>query len=337
MIGCRHDTLWIEIQIAMAFRTHLQTVAAILPWRSEAQAHDHEELVIPIPEGGELVAVATWQKQRAPAVILLHGVAGHSEDPYVLRAADALVRAGYHAIRLNQRGTGRGKRRAERLYHAGLTEDLALAERALSARDDVDGVLMLGFSLGAAVALRHACERAGEPHALRGVAAVSAPIDLHSTMRHLDTSQRTVVRVYERAMLKNIVARAKEVLERRGGEVPYTSSALERITSISDFDRTVTVPTHGFRDADDYYTKVSVGPLLERLDVPTLFVHADDDPIVPVAPLREVRASSRVEVVITRGGGHVGFIDSFSQLSRASSAVQRAIAHFLRHAPPVPT
>ena len=81
-------------------------------------------------------------------------------------------------------------------------------------------------------------------------------------------------------------------------------SAVAEARHIRDFDDTLTAGEAGFRDAADYYASCSPARFLGALRVPTLIVHADDDPWVP-SP--SVAASSRLRVLVTRGGGHVGF------------------------------
>jgi predicted alpha/beta-fold hydrolase len=64
------------------------------------------------------------------------------------------------------------------------------------------------------------------------------------------------------------------------------------------------------------------------VSAPTLIVHAEDDPVVPVAPLQQAARSARVTVEVERAGGHVGFVRSVGQLWRGSAAVERAVAFF---------
>lgn len=318
---------------------HAQTVAAALPAPRGLPAGMSSTVVeLAIPEGGQLVALGTWQPSPAPAVLLLHGVAGSSDDAYVVRAARALLRAGFHVLRLNHRGSGRGRGKARRLYHAGLGEDVALAARFLAARSDVTAVGALGFSLGGHLALTHAAdvstrraEAATAP--LDAVASVSAPIDLHETMRSFDALRRGVTAIYERLMMRSLVDKARALKAREGERVPYSLAEVERVTTIREFDAVVTVPCHGFRDVDDYHARASVGPRLFDLRVPTLIIHADDDPIVPASALRRARCSPDVDVVITPAGGHVGFVEGVEQLWGSTAAVTRAIAHFERHLP----
>ena len=80
--------------------------------------------------------------------------------------------------------------------------------------------------------------------------------------------------------------------------------------SFRDFDDAATAPIHGFAGAADYYDRSSSRRYLPRIRVPTLLLHAADDPFLPATafPRAEVAANPCLSAVVTRGGGHVGFI-----------------------------
>ena len=64
----------------------------------------------------------------------------------------------------------------------------------------------------------------------------------------------------------------------------------------------------GYRDAEDYYQRVSPGPRLEAIDRPTLILAAADDPFIPEASMRKWARSDSVSMEIVDGAGHVGFV-----------------------------
>jgi len=84
---------------------------------------------------------------------------------------------------------------------------------------------------------------------------------------------------------------------------------VQAIRSVRIWDETVITSRFGFADAADYYRRVSAGPLLPDLAIPTLVVPSESDPMIPAHSLRPAlsRASSAVEVRWQTRGGHVGF------------------------------
>jgi predicted alpha/beta-fold hydrolase len=67
----------------------------------------------------------------------------------------------------------------------------------------------------------------------------------------------------------------------------------------------------GYRDALDYYDHTAAKHVIEHVQVPALILSASNDPIVPVACFEHAtreRWPDYVRLIITRCGGHVGFI-----------------------------
>jgi predicted alpha/beta-fold hydrolase len=77
-----------------------------------------------------------------------------------------------------------------------------------------------------------------------------------------------------------------------------------------EFDNASTAPLFGFRDAEDYYTRASSLPFLGAITTPALCISSEDDPFLPLEALRRAQgaASPALEFLLTRGGGHTGFI-----------------------------
>jgi uncharacterized protein len=318
---------------------HLQSLGAALPlWappRSLRVAR-REPLRIPLPSGGALRGHAWWQPGRAPAVVIVHGVGGSSASRYVVRAAASLYRAGWHAVRLDLRGAGDSIPDAPALYHAGLTEDPRVAIAYLAARAEVDGVAAVGFSLGGHVLLRLAGEDGDGPGAtadrergpLRAVVAISAPVDLSTLVRSFERLRSRPYHVY---VLRSLVRQAKRFARAHPDRVRYDARALGRLRTIRAYDAAVIAPMHGFASAEDYYVRASAAPMLGRIRVPTLFVHAEDDPIVPVETVRPwlAQAPAALEQAWTAHGGHVGWFAGIDESSWVDTWAMTRAREFL--------
>ncbi|MDP9000846.1 MAG: alpha/beta fold hydrolase, partial [Myxococcota bacterium] len=301
--------------------THMQTLGATLPlWappRSFLPERD-EMLRIPLPAGGALHARAWWQPDASGlrgAVVVVHGIGGSIQSRYVVRAAVALHRAGWHVVRLNLRGAGDSIADAPQLYHAGLTEDLRVAIEHVAACDQVDGLALVGFSLGGHVVLRLAGEIGqADAGALRALVAISAPVDLAQVTRAIERLRSLPYHMY---VLRRLVRQGIEFAQMHPKRAGYDAASLRRVRSIRAYDRQVIAPMHGFASAEDYYTRASAGPLVDRIRVPTLFVHAEDDPMVPPHTVRDwlEAAPPALEQAWTNRGGHVGWFAGLSESS----------------------
>jgi predicted alpha/beta-fold hydrolase len=315
---------------------HVQTVGAALPFffaePSRTARSGEERLVFPVGEGGALVGRAWWlgAAGAASTVLLVHGIGGGVESRYMVRAAVALHRAGFHVVRVNLRGAGEGLAEARSLYHAGLSSDLDAVVRALGRDARVRDLVVLGFSGGGSLALKLAGEWGGAPPTfVRGVASVSAPLDYVRVARQMELL-RTFP--YRRFVLKNLVRQALAFAKLRPESAPYDVGRIASFRTFRQFDGGVIVPMHGFTSVDDYYRIASSGPYLPRIELPTLIVHADDDPMVPSASVRSwvERASRTVRFVPSRRGGHVAFITGLDEDAWVRTWALERVLEFFR-------
>ncbi|CAN5351417.1 alpha/beta fold hydrolase [soil metagenome] len=262
--------------------------------------------------GTRVLAHCHWQAHPSdcPTVLALHGLEGSSSAHYMRGIADKAFARGFNVLLLNQRNCGGTEQLAEGLYHSGLTHDADFVIRELVAQDAVTQVVVAGYSLGGNLALKLAGDYGGTPPAqLRGVAAVSPVIELEACVEALERRQNIV---YQWNFVRGLSGR----MRRKAACYPdrYSLEPLRAVRTVRQFDEVYTAPHFGFAGASDYYHRASAMRVVDRVRVPALIVTAEDDPFVPAAPFRESRVTSNhnIEVVITRHGGHCGFITDAS-------------------------
>ncbi len=245
---------------------------------------------------------------EAPVVLILHGLEGSTRRPYVRVTMDALTRAGMRAIGMNFRSCSGVPNRRARFYHSGDTEDLSHVLDVLRNRHPGRPLGALGFSLGGNVLLRHLGElgSAGLDR-LSAAVAISVPYDLNEGSRMLESGW--MGRIYTRYFLRSLQEKARL----KGGLLRGVVD-LERILTartLREFDDAATAPLHGFPNADVYYRMASSKPVLGAIRVPTLMIHAIDDPFLPrdAVPHAEAAESPWLRASFQPRGGHVGFVE----------------------------
>ncbi len=266
-----------------------------------------ERLEFPTEDGtGDvLLAALDWPPagmRSLPLVILLHGLTGCEDSAYVRATAAHLLRLGHPVMRLNLRGAGPSRARCRRQYHAGRSEDLAHVLGGLDGRLAARGLFVVGFSLGGNILLKYLGE-AGRRALLLGAASVSAPIDLRAAHLRLMAWRN-------RPYHDHILVRMKVEIARPNSDLDASRrKELAAIRTIYDFDDRVTGPCNGFAGAEDYYGRCSAARFLGGIHVPTLVIHAGNDPWIPGALYRafDWRSNPRLTLLMPRGGGHVGF------------------------------
>ncbi len=228
---------------------------------------------------------------RRPLVLLIHGLSGSEDSYYVRVSASHLLEAGYPVMRLNLRGAGPGRDFAKGTYHGGRSEDIASALGDIDPKLKRHGIVAVGYSLGGNVLLKYLCETGAHADLLAAV-SISAPIDLRATA-HCLTSKRN--RLYHAHLL--------EGMRKERGNIA------KDIRTITEYDNRITAPENGFRDAEEYYAECSSAPRLGNVRVPTLVIHAADDPWIPVTCYTGVPWADNpyLQLKLPVSGGHVGF------------------------------
>ncbi len=244
----------------------------------------------------------------APRLLILHGLEGTVRSHYAGGLLQEAQRRGWAADLLIFRSCGDEPNRALRFYHSGETSDVDAVIRRLIAEDPERPLLLAGVSLGGNVLLKWLGEQGSHvPAQLGGAAAVSVPFDLARGSRFLD---RGFSRFYQAHFLRSLRRKAIGKSERFPRAI--RPDVVHRARTLYEFDDLVTAPVHGFRDADDYYTRSSSLHFLARVRTPTLLLSARDDPFLPSAVLDEVRALAHqnpsLHLEFVDRGGHVGFI-----------------------------
>jgi predicted alpha/beta-fold hydrolase len=284
---------------------HAQTIAGRLLRRPRLD--DLRRVRIDTPDGDFLdLDIAPATTPGKPIVLLLHGLEGSARRGYAINSYLALAQWGVGAIGLNFRGCGGEPNRLARSYHSGETGDLQFVMDWIQQAFPHSPLGMIGFSLGGNVMLKWlgeqgevACSR------VRACVAVSVPYDLAECAARME--QTRMGRFYMRRFIATL---ARKIASRAHLLTGIDLEQVRAARTFREFDDAATAPIHGFESALDYYTRSSSGPLLDRIRVPTLLIHAEDDPFLPASamPWNRIRINPCLQPVIPAFGGHVGFI-----------------------------
>jgi predicted alpha/beta-fold hydrolase len=291
---------------------HLQAVGARLLRPRGGVRSERERLELDDGDFVDLDWVTEVEGRRAredaPLVLVLHGLEGSSSSDYVLSTHRALARHGIASVALNFRSCSGEPNRLPRFYHSGDTGDIAAALTHIRSRFPHRRIGTVGFSLGGNALLKHLGERgaAGGGNAVPdAAAAISVPFDLSTG---ITTLERGLGPLYQRYFLRRLRRKVRAKRATLDGKVDV--EALLAVRGLRSFDDLGTAPLHGFANSADYYRRASSKPLLPSIRVPTLLLHAIDDPFLPQhsIPRDEVAANPYLEAVFPQHGGHVGFV-----------------------------
>lgn len=290
---------------------HAQTLAAYAWPRRYAYSSQHRadtERFFNIEKDVSLLAHCRWQAEplARPTMLLVHGLEGSSSSIYMLGTADKAFRAGFNVVRLNLRNCGDTEHLTPTLYNSGLAGDLRAVIRDLIEEDGLPEIFLVGFSMSGNMALKLGGEEGDEVLGeLAAICAISPSVDLSSCAAAVELRANWV---YRRSFIRSLHGR----IRRKQKLYPdlYDVSDLHLVRTIRDFDERYTAADGGYENADDYYRRASALPLIRHICIPTLIIHAQDDPFIPFQPFLDpsIAANPHVLLVAPPNGGHVGFI-----------------------------
>lgn len=287
------------------FGATLQTLRA-LRWPVPNRLPPGHRLWLPLADGDALAACLHLPPRQThrPLAVLVHGLTGSEDDPYLREAAAGLLRRGFPVLRLNLRGSGPSRDHSTSHYHLGRSQDLAEALEVLPEALTGKGVVLAGWSLGGALVLNLLAQDTAALPPIVAAAAVCPPLQPELAHRAIDAQP-----ILGRALL---ALYRQEVLAVAARDLPEPlRQAARNANSLVEFEATVTAPRFGYPSYAVYCEMNRAAAALPRIRVPTLLIMAEDDPIVPIDSLAGIDwdACPAVATLSVAGGGHCGFYD----------------------------
>jgi hypothetical protein len=304
---------------------HLQTIAGnFYPRPAFRLAAVSETVEVDPADGSRVLCHCHWQAEPAArlTVVLVHGLEGSSDSRYIQGIAARAWAAGWNVVRMNMRTCGGTEKLTPTLYHSGLSGDVGVVVRHYAERFGLERVALAGYSMGGNLVLKLAGEWGDRPP-LCAVAAVCPAIDLAPGA---DALHEGFNRLYEWRFLRGLLARYRRKAKLFPG-IYASRKAIGPVHSIREFDDKIVARYWGFRDADDYYDRAAAARVVDRITVPTLMLHALDDPFIRL--LSETRAkllaNPHVTFVETCHGGHCAYLsrDPGNEIHWAEATVVR--------------
>lgn len=254
-------------------------------------------------------------------VVLLHGLEGDAQRPYITGSAKILNQNGFDACSVNYRGCSGEPNTMYRSYHSGATEDLMeVLEHILNTRNYTE-IYLKGFSLGGNLLLKYLGEGNDVPKELKGAVAVSVPCDLHSSCKQLMSPKNVLYAIRFKGNLLDKLRQKQALFPEK-----ISDTDIKKIKTLKDFDDIYTSRAHNFRDARDYYEQCSSLQFLPSIKVPSLIINAKNDSFLgpECFPVMETDNNPKLYLETPNYGGHVGFWGK----NNITYTEQRALAFF---------
>ena len=244
------------------------------------------------------------QSKSKKLVVLLHGLEGDAQRPYITGSAKILNQNGYDCCAVNFRGCSGEPNIKYRSYHSGATEDLMnILDHILSTRD-YKSIFLKGFSLGGNLLLKYLGEGNQIPTELKGAVAVSVPCNLHDSCKQLLSTKNLLYAIRFKGNLLEKLRQKQAMFPEK-----ISNADIKKIKTLMDFDDAYTSKAHNFKNALDYYEQCSSLQFLSNIQVPSLIINAKNDSFLgpDCYPVLETDNNPNLHLEMPNYGGHVGF------------------------------
>jgi uncharacterized protein len=284
------------------FNGHIQTIVPSLFRQVDGVTYHRERLITP---DDDFIDV-DWSRVKSKSLaILSHGLEGDSHRPYIMGMVKVLNERGVDALAWNYRSCSGEPNKLLRSYHLGASDDLDFVIRHALDTGRYESVYLIGFSAGGNISLKYLGEEPAQvPSEVKRASVFSVPIDLKS-------SAKRISKIYTRRFLKTLGQKLEQKREMYPDSLDLSDYSL--FWSFPEFDDKYTAPLHGFKNAEDYYKRVSSKQFLRNIQIPTLLVNAKNDPFLTRAcfPVEEAQRNPYFYLEAPEDGGHVGFTEDF--------------------------
>jgi abhydrolase domain-containing protein 1/3 len=227
---------------------------------------------------------------------------------------------------MNNRGLGGVPIKTPRLFCATKVSDLNEVINHVRIKHPNARLMGLGTSLGGMLLCKYLVETPKDQlkKTFEAVLVISTCWDAVNGVTNLEKPLNQVINYGVVSNLQYLTSKYRDVLE------PHHTNFDKIMTCrrLRDFDTSFTAPHFGYASASDYYKDAQVVKNVYRVGIPVFGLNALDDPFSPEEdlPLKEADSEgSKLAMIITDRGGHLGFLEGNSPFRRPFHFMERVV------------
>ncbi|MCH7400326.1 YheT family hydrolase [Belliella kenyensis] len=296
------------------FNGHLETIIPSIFRKIEGVSYRRERIYTPDEDFLDL----DWSRVGSTKLLIIsHGLEGSSNRHYAKALVKLFNGQGVDALAWNNRTCSGEMNKQAIMYHHGATYDLDTVIEHVAAASTYEEIWLVGISMGGAQTLKYLGEKGLDLNSkIKKAAVYSTPCNLADSAATLSFKGNAFYR-------KRFLKKLKLKMQLKGQQFPglVDLDLLERVEDFTDFDTHFTAKIHGFKDASDFYNSVSADNWMQDIQIPTLIINAQNDPLLydRCYPINLARESPNIYLEIPKRGGHTGFLVSGQEYTWAET------------------
>jgi len=247
-----------------------------------------------------------------PIVLFLPGITGSSQSEYIKALVNVACKDRARCLVFNFRGRGGLGLKSPRTYCAANSDDLSEILDHLKVKYPSAPVVAVGISLGGIILGNYLTDQ-GDMARDKVVAAmlISVCFDTFEGTKSLETPGLNLL--LNRHLATSLVESIREVKEQFESCKTWDLEHVFTSRTVREFDSRFTAKMFGYKSVAEYYGACRLHSKVGAIKVPTLALNAEDDPFQPgdSIPMEGAENSSHLAILVTKYGGHVGFMDGW--------------------------
>eukprot|EP01135_Chromosphaera_perkinsii_P008023 Nk52_evm95s1073 gene=Nk52_evmTU95s1073 len=292
---------------------HLQTLASVIARKTPDIEYRREYLVM--EDGGEIIMdwydneESRYQRDIRPTVVLLHGMTGNSNSPYIKHMVHVARKEGYRAVVVNNRGMA-GTLKSAKVACASFTSDMKDVTSYIVDSIPQAPLVTAGLSYGSAILMKYLAE-VGENCPYKAAMAISVPWSIEKCMHALESAD--TLPLYNVPLSMKIQRYIKDNMSVFENIEHIDIDHVMEASTMREIDERFTLKMHGYSSLEEYYKDADPRLRVSQVKIPLMCMSALDDPFAPV----DVKKGEieNVVMVLTRRGGHVAFLEDLEGMS----------------------
>ncbi|KAG0436611.1 Protein ABHD1 [Dictyocoela muelleri] len=229
-------------------------------------------------------------------IVIIHGFNGSSESKYVVNLAFHLKKMNYRAFGYNYRGA-KTEMLTKNHIHIGFTDDISIAIEYIK-KNYNEKIGIVGFSMGGILTTNFFASIGQFDAAIKFGICISMPLNL------LKTYNLLIKPLYKYTVHNYVLKNALLLLKRNRALLDDM-----KFDNIRDLDYHLLNSRYNDFDIDTYYSQNSPINTIPMIKKPFVVLISEDDVCAPVfAEDKEIFRNSNSILILTKVGGHLGFV-----------------------------
>lgn len=244
-----------------------------------------------------------------PIILLLHGLGGNSQSPYIKKFTSIAVNKNYRVVVYNRRCHTKHKSVVNCIpfpKHVNM-EDIEDVVSHIDMLYPKAKKYIVGFSAGANLAIKYYAEHKSE--SFQACVSISNGYNIYKGLKMM-TDKQTI----------NIVCNfIKDLLDKDTiNNIKRYKSAIDikkilNSKTLIELEENLVVPLYNYTNLEEYYNDDSCHHVIEKVSKPLLCICSRDDPFVDPeminVPINASMVNENIITIVTKTGGHIGWID----------------------------